>query len=200
MKIGGNENIDIDAYRQQFHEYAYLRKPVEQEPQEDLGPISSLFSKRIAPPSGSIAPNEISQEIPESSALPKEASELLAELIGLEQSDIRPKTSERSTPALNATTYEMPSLTEKEVRERPLQSQIPPSSFRADTQRQMLGNSLHTLSKRLAEPAHRSRTSTFSPRLILTQPIYQKCHYIFEMYPPSQITNRTDGFLPPRQN
>lgn len=104
MKIGGNENIDIDAYRQQFHEYAYLRKPVEQEPQEDLGPISSLFSKRIAPPSGSIAPNEISQEIPESSALPKEASELLAELIGLEQSDIRPKTSERSTPALNATT------------------------------------------------------------------------------------------------
>ena len=115
----------------------------------------------------------------------EEASELLVELIDLEQSDIRPQTSERNTPALNATTYEMPSLTEKEVRERPAPKPDPPSSFRVDTQRQILANSLHTFSKRLAEPAHRSRTSTPSPQSILTQAICQKCHHIFEMYPPN---------------
>jgi hypothetical protein len=126
MKTGENQNFDIDAYRQQFHKYAYLRKPVGQQSQDDLGPISSLFSRRIAPSSGTIAPNKISPEVLESSALPKEASELLAELIGLEQSDIKPQTTERGTPALNATTYEIPSLTEKEVRERPIPKPDPP--------------------------------------------------------------------------
>ena len=107
MKERNYDDIDINAYRQRFHKYAYLRQAKTNQ-STSKGPIESIFDRDISTTKHSDTGSSSSAE--NDAHIPKTTGELISNLLGLE-----PPEDEKASS--DSASYKIPTKTFQESHE-----------------------------------------------------------------------------------